>query len=97
MSKKKRNRSGKAAVEARKRRIQGDTVRYKCMECGIEEDIPRSAIEIIDIFDEGMGMPEFSCKVCKGTMEAIEDKEVETIHIVSTGNSIDDEGDDLWF
>lgn len=95
MSKKKK-RSGKVAVEARKRRIHGDAVRYKCVECGIEEDVPRSAIGIIDIFDEGMGMPEFSCKVCKGNMEAVEDKEVETIHIVLTGNSIDDEDDDLW-
>jgi len=96
MAKKKKNRSGKAAVVARKRKTIGDKVRYKCTECGIEEDIPRSAIEIIDIFDEGLGMPEFSCKACKGIMEAIDDKKIETVHIVSEGSSIEDEDDDLW-
>lgn len=96
MTRKKKNRSGKAAVEARKRKITGDKVRYKCTECGIEEDIPRSAIEIIDIFDEGLGMPEFNCKACKGIMEAIEDKEIETVHIASERCSIDDEDDDIW-
>lgn len=95
MSKKKKNRSGKAAVEARRRKTIGDKVRYKCTECGIEEEIPRRAIEIIDIFDEGLGMPEFSCKACKGTMEAIEDKATGTVHIVSEGSSIEDD-DDLW-
>lgn len=94
---KKKNRRGKSAVDARKRRVLGSTVRYKCMECGIEEDVPRSAIEIMDIIDEGLGMPEFSCKVCKGIMEAIEDKEAETIHIVSVESSIEDEDNDLWF
>lgn len=93
---KKKNRSGKAAVEARKRKVIGEKVRYKCSECGIEEDIPRSAIEIIDIFDEGLGMREFSCKECKGIMEAIDDKGKGTVYIVSEVSSIKDD-DDLWF
>lgn len=94
--KKKKNRSGRAAVEARKRRLQGDSIRYKCVECGIEEEIPRSTIEIIDILDEGLGMPEFECKECKGKMEAVDDKGNGTIHIVSEGSSFRDD-DDLWF
>lgn len=96
MAKKKKNRSGKVAVEARKRKMIGDTVKYKCTECGVEEDIPRSAIEIIDIFDEGLGMPEFSCKECKGTMETIEDKGTGVIQIVTEASSTDDEDDDVW-
>lgn len=96
MAKKKKNRSGKAAVEARKRKAAGEKVRYKCTECGIEEDIPRSAIEMIDIFDEGLGMPEFSCKECKGVMEAIEDEENGTVYIISEGSTIEDDDDDLW-
>lgn len=41
-------------------------------------------------------MPEFSCKECKGIMEAIEDKGTGVIHIVSEGSSIDDEDVDIW-
>jgi len=96
MAKGKKRRSGKAAVEARKRKLKNDKVKYKCLECGIEEDIPKSAIEIIDIFDEGVGMPDFKCKKCNGIMGAIEGDQGETIHIVSK-ESVDEEDDDFWF
>ena len=92
---KKKHRRGKAAVEARRKRLQGDSIRYKCNECGKEEDIPKSAIELIDILDEGVGMPEFKCKECNGIMVANED-EGETIRIVTERSSSEDD-DDLWF
>lgn len=99
MSKRKKNRSGKAAVEARKRGLQGNSIKYRCLECGIEEDVPRSAIELIDILDEGIGMPTFMCKACyKGIMEAIEEPWTgEVINIVSEGSSIKEDDDDVWF
>jgi uncharacterized protein with PIN domain len=95
MAKAKKKRSGRVAVEARKRKLQKDKVKYKCLGCGIEEDIPKRAIEIIDIFDEGIGMPDFKCEKCNGIMEAIENDLEEAIHIVS--NESVDEDDDFWF
>lgn len=99
MVKRKKNRSGKVAVEARKRKQQGKSIKYKCLECGIEEDIPRSAIDIIDIFDEGLGDPEFECKQCKGIMEAVVKPKIsnsdEVIHIIG-GKSFPNEDDDDW-
>lgn len=96
MSKKKKNRSGKAAVEARKRKIDNNTVRYKCLECGMEEDVPRDAIELIDIFDDGDGAPEFDCKSCNGVMLPKErENSGETEYIISDGSYLDDDDSPL--
>lgn len=80
MAKKKKNRSGRAAVAARKRELfgdtiqTGDTVRYKCLECGTEEDIPRSVVEMLDVLDDEGDIsiaPRFDCEKCDGIMEPI--------------------------
>lgn len=75
MAKRKKNRSGRAVVEARKRRFQGGDIRYRCLECGIEEDIPRSVVEMFDALDDDGDLsvaPRFDCEKCGGTMEPLE-------------------------
>lgn len=91
---KKKSRRGRMVVEAKKKRLGLDSVRYKCLDCGVEENIPKSAIEIIDIFDEGLGAPEFECKECKGTMQAMEEEKSNgTIYIRSVDSSFLDDDD----
>ena len=76
MAKKKKKRSGKAAVEARKKKYEdtSTSIRYRCLECGIEEDIPRGVVETFDTFDDGDRSvpPRFDCENCDGLMEPIE-------------------------
>ena len=74
MAKKKKKRSGKVAVEARKRKMMSDSVKYRCLECGTEEDIPRGVVETFDTFDDGDTSvpPRFDCENCGGLMEPIE-------------------------
>jgi len=100
MAKKKKNRSGRAAVAVKRGKITGNTVRYKCLKCGVEEDIPQSAIELIEVFDDIEELPEFDCKKCDGVMEALNKSaksynESDVIHIVSSG--ISDDNDDYMF
>lgn len=80
MAKKKKNRNGRAAVEARKRNLfgetaqTGDTVRYKCLDCGVEEEIPRSVVEMFDTLDDEGDIsvaPRFDCENCDGVMEPV--------------------------
>lgn len=80
MGKKKKNRKGRAAVAARKRELLGDTkqtgdmVRYRCLDCGVEEDIPRSVVEMFDALDDEGDIsvaPRFDCEKCDGIMEPL--------------------------
>lgn len=80
MAKKKKSRNGRVAVAARKRELlgdckqAGDAVRYKCLECGIEEDIPRSVVETFDALDDEGDIsvaPRFDCEKCEGIMEPL--------------------------
>jgi hypothetical protein len=95
MAKRKKNRSGRMAVEARKKRLQGDSVRYKCLACEIEEEIPRRVVEMFDILDDDGDLsvpPRFSCKECDGQMEPIEYMGVHgvTYEIVSSEEIVED-------
>lgn len=98
MARKKKKRNGKAAVAARKRRLQGDSVRYKCLECGIKEDIPRDVVEMFDIFDDGDTSvpPRFDCEKCGGIMEPIE---YEGVHgeVYRIEGEAEDDGEDYMF
>lgn len=98
MAKRKKKRSKKAKEAVRKKRLQKSSIKYKCLECGTEEDIPRSAIEMIDIFDEGLGEPEFECKKCNGIMETVEKAKIkpeQMIHI--KGSESFPDGEDWMF
>lgn len=48
-------------------------VRFRCIECGKEEDIPRDVVERLD-FEDGGDLsvpPRFDCTDCDGQMEPI--------------------------
>lgn len=95
MVKKKKSRSGRAAVAAKRGKISDRTVRYRCLKCGVEEDVPKSAVELMEIFDDIEDYPLFDCKKCEGVMEPINKdmisyNESEVIHIVSRGIPEDD-------
>jgi hypothetical protein len=104
MMAKKKNRNGRAAVEARKRRLLGDsskkgeTVRYKCLDCGIEEDIPRSVVEMFDALDDEGDIsvaPRFDCEKCDGIMEPIKYEGIHGITYEIVNNKSDEEDNDL--
>lgn len=69
MAKKKKKREKKAKKQLTK------SIRYQCLECGIEESIPRGTVELLDIL-EGDGdltdPPNFECEKCGGIMEAVD-------------------------
>lgn len=48
-------------------------VKFKCLECEIEEEIPREVVEILDLQDGGdlSVPPRFDCEECSGLMEPI--------------------------
>ena len=45
-------------------------IKYVCMQCKIEEDIPKSVVEYFDVIDDGDTSvpPSFSCQSCGGEM-----------------------------
>lgn len=51
----------------------GETVRYKCLECGVEEEIPKEIVMQMDFEDGGDPLypPRFKCEACPGQMEPI--------------------------
>ena len=46
------------------------TVRFICLQCNIEEDIPQEVVEYCDAMDDGdvAVPPRFSCENCGGEM-----------------------------
>lgn len=48
-------------------------VRFRCSKCGVEEEIPRDVVEMLDFEDAGdlAVPPRFECEVCDGLMEPI--------------------------
>ena len=75
MAKSKKKRSGKLAVAAS--RHKKSSVDYKCVDCGYEEKIPVSAIEIVEVIDDdSLGSPTFKCTKCGGIMETTEVEEI---------------------
>jgi len=104
MAKRKKNRSGRVAVEARKRKLfgsikqAGSTVRYKCPECGAEEDIPRDVVEMFDALDDDGDItvaPRFTCESCEGVMEPLQYTGVHGITYEIIESNADAEDDDL--
>lgn len=51
----------------------GKAVRYVCLQCNIEEDIPEKVVKYFDIMDDGDPTvpPRFSCKTCGGEMRPV--------------------------
>ncbi|EOD01894.1 hypothetical protein [Caldisalinibacter kiritimatiensis] len=78
--KKKKKRKDKIRERIKRRKMlekekqEKKDVRFRCLECGIEEDIPRSVVKQFDILDNGdiSVPPRFDCEVCGGLMEPIE-------------------------
>lgn len=52
-------------------KTQQKTVRFKCLKCGAEEEIPRDVVEMLDFQDAGdlIVPPRFECQLCDGLME----------------------------
>lgn len=50
-----------------------ETVRFRCLECDVEEDIPTSVVEMLGFEDAGdiSVPPRFDCEICDGLMEPI--------------------------
>lgn len=59
-----------------------DTIEYKCMDCGKNEEIPEDVVEYFDIIDDGdiSEPPRFSCEECGGEMRPIKYTGVHGIH-----------------
>ena len=51
----------------------GKAVRYVCLQCNIEEDIPEKVVKYFDVMDDGDTSvpPRFSCEACGGEMRPI--------------------------
>ncbi len=45
-------------------------VRFVCLQCNVEEDIPKEVVEYCDVMDDGdiSIPPRFSCEKCGGEM-----------------------------
>lgn len=95
MGKKKSNRCGKAAVAAKRKEKQENAIRYQCTECGVCEDVPKSVIDLLDVFEDG-DLPEFKCKQCKGIMEPTEKEEFKDV-IYITHEQVEETDEDEWF
>lgn len=55
------------------KRINNQTVRFRCLQCGIEEEIPKEIVQMLDLEDGGdlSVPPRFECEECDGLMEPI--------------------------
>ena len=53
------------------------SVRFRCLKCKVEEDVPENIVEMMDNFDGGdlSVPPRFNCEICTGgIMEPIDYK-----------------------
>jgi hypothetical protein len=73
VAKPKKKRSGIKAVLAKRKKAEGDLVKYICRNCKREEDIPREVVEYNDIIDDGdiSVPPMFDCEECGTPMEPL--------------------------
>lgn len=48
-------------------------IKFKCTQCGFEEDIPKGVVDYFDIMDGGDPLvpPRFDCQHCDGLMEPV--------------------------
>ena len=48
-------------------------VKFRCLECGIEEEIPKDVVKMLDLQDGGdlIVPPRFDCEECDGLMEPV--------------------------
>lgn len=55
------------------KRMNNQTVRFRCLQCGIEEEIPKEIVQMLDLEDGGdlSVPPRFECEECDGLMEPI--------------------------
>ena len=53
--------------------ISGETVKFKCKKCFVEEDIPKNVVDMMDAADGGDSNfpPRFDCEKCNGLMQPI--------------------------
>lgn len=61
-----------------------EMIKYICLQCNIEEDIPKEVVDYCDIMDDGdiSVPPRFSCQVCGGEMRP---KEYIGVHGIKYG------------
>ena len=65
--------SKKRKAEKRKKKpkkISNETVKFICLQCKVEEEIPLSVVRHLDSMDDGDPEvpPQFSCEACGGAM-----------------------------
>jgi len=53
--------------------MSGETVKFKCLKCKAEEEIPKNIVDMLDREDPGdkLYAPRFDCQQCDGLMEPI--------------------------
>lgn len=78
MSKKKSKSKDKIREKIKKeknmqKRMNNQTVRFRCLQCGIEEEVPKEIVQMLDLEDGGdlSVPPRFECEECDGLMEPI--------------------------
>jgi hypothetical protein len=60
-------------VDKKKKKLQnrsGEMVKFICLQCEVEEDIPLSVVRNLDSMDDGDPTvpPQFACEACRGAM-----------------------------
>lgn len=62
----------------------GETIKYVCLQCNLEEEIPEKVVRYFDIMDDGDPTvpPRFSCEACGGEMQP---KEYFGVHDIKYG------------
>jgi predicted nucleic acid-binding Zn ribbon protein len=70
--------------QKRRQEKQNKIVKYICIDCGIEEDIPENVVKHFDIVDIGdiSEPPRFSCEECGGEMRPIKYTSVHGIEYI---------------
>ena len=50
------------------------SIKFRCLKCKVEEDVPENIVEMLDNFDGGdlSVPPRFTCERCTGIMEPID-------------------------
>ena len=61
-------------MKREKRMVEDKEVPFRCLECGIVEDIPKEAVDYFHEMDGGDKNvpPRFQCEKCGGIMEPIQ-------------------------
>ena len=78
MKKKKKKAKDKVRLKIKEKkklenRLKEETVKYRCLSCGYEEEIPEIVVMEFDLMDQGDTSvpPRFDCEMCDEQMEPV--------------------------